>query len=396
MMRRQWLPLRICNMQTELNELISENEVSRFRSESSTNGNKYTYRCASYKKFPSCDIRLQAIQKSNEDESCRVLRSSEHNHTERALTTRPPSPVREDVITYVAAGISETQIRRAVSITHSGTTRQQVKSLVKYYRTKERPSAFSLQDLRGWCMLHSALPLPTDLDSLFVPYFKLNIDELFIFMTTRRLLSASSKSTYLQVDGTYKLNWNDFPLLICGTSDSQLHFHPCGIALVNSDEAATYYIELFKALKWSVPLVTHQAYVVNYVMCDGSKDWSEKLTVAGFSQNVVISKELGTLALKWSQDVIKYATPIPWNIFETVVPTSHPIMSIQEWINCFGINAFSSFNHFKIWFFCKEYVCKHTVGLAIAFGYHVISKDRMPLGPKTRGRPKKSSLALVF
>ncbi|CAF0902265.1 unnamed protein product [Didymodactylos carnosus] len=352
-------------------------------------------------------------------------------------------------------------------------------------------------------MLHSALPLPTDLDSLFVPYFKLNIDELFIFMTTRRLLSASSKSTYLQVDGTYKLNWNDFPLLICGTSDSQRHFHPYGIALVNSDEAATCYIELFKTLKWSVPLVTHQAYVVNYAMCDGSKgltsaqqqefpaalrpmcwphvirrcrahrtlvpkdkwdeldrdicfiqlccneylfdiasnlliqkesdkqlhafkeyfkkewidklkywfegaalrhpltnngleNWSEKLTVAGFSQNVVISEELETLALKWSQDVIKYATPIPWNIFETVVPTSHPIMSIQEWINCFGSNAFSSFSHFKIWFFCKEYVCKHTVGLAVAFGYHVISKDRMPLGPKKRGGPKKSSLALLF
>ncbi|CAF1120089.1 unnamed protein product, partial [Didymodactylos carnosus] len=478
-----------------------------------------------------------------------------HDHEKRALTTRAPSPIRDDVKTYVAAGLSETQIRRAVTIDHpQWAAQKQVRSLVGYYRTKDHPSSFSLSDLRDWCIERSQTPAhtPTESDTPFVPYFKLNdITEMFVFITTRRLLSTASLSVYLQVDGTYKLNWNNFPVLVCGTSDAQRHFHPFGIALVHSDESTACYVDLFKALKWSIPLVTNEAYYIHFLMADGSKaitkaqqqefpcirrlmcwahvirrcrahkkmvpddkwpqiesdicsiqlccndfifdeasklllkkwqsdtsldtfrmyfqsewidalpywyegsalrypmtnngleslngkikkhytlrsklplagflstgcqmisDWSLKLHNCVFSLEPIVSKDLELFASKWSTSISKSMIPLPWNVYEQVVPTIHAQLGVQQCIDMYQHCQFNTFDNYRRWYesahivsvqqmyctcryFCKEYICKHLVGLKILYGIHKLPNDRLPLGKKPRGRPKKTSLALLF
>ena len=45
----------------------------------------------------------------------------------------------------------------------------------------------------------------------------------FDFLTTRRLLEFSTNVKLLvQTDGTYKVNWNGFSLLIVGSSDCDI------------------------------------------------------------------------------------------------------------------------------------------------------------------------------
>ena len=38
----------------------------------------------------------------------------------------------------------------------------------------------------------------------------------------------------LQVDATFKLNWNELPVLVFGSSDSNRRFHSYGIAVIGN------------------------------------------------------------------------------------------------------------------------------------------------------------------
>ncbi|CAF1108729.1 unnamed protein product, partial [Didymodactylos carnosus] len=272
-----------------------------------------------------------------------------------------------------------------------------------------------------------------------------------------RLLSTASLSVYLQVDGTYKLNWNNFPVLVCGTSDAQRHFHPFGIALVYSDESTACYVDLFKALKWSIPLVTNQAYYIHFLIADGSKaitkaqqqefscirnlngkikkhytlrsklplsgflsigcqtisDWALKLHNCVFSLEPIVSKDLELFVSKWSTSISKSMIPLPWNVYEQVVPTIHVQLDVQQWIDMYQHCQFNTFDNYCRWYesahivsvqqmyctcryFCKEYICKHVVGLKIVYGIHKLPNDRLPPGKKPRERPKKQVLLYYF
>ncbi|CAF1538834.1 unnamed protein product [Rotaria sordida] len=74
----------------------------------------------------------------------------------------------------------------------------------------------------------------------FVAKFNVNsCDGLFIFITTRKLIATAPLSNSLQVDGTFKLNWNDLSVTVFGSSDGNRRFHPYVIALIGTDEAAS-------------------------------------------------------------------------------------------------------------------------------------------------------------
>jgi len=49
-------------------------------------------------------------------------------------------------------------------------------------------------------------------------------------------LLIASKAKIIHADGTYKLMWNDYPALICGTSDMNKVFHPFGISICTNEK----------------------------------------------------------------------------------------------------------------------------------------------------------------
>ena len=65
---------------------------------------------------------------------------------------------------------------------------------------------------------------------------KKQVDQFRYFLTTRRLIQFSMNAdTVIHTDGTYKLVWEGFPVLIVGTSDADRHFHPFGKALTSRE-----------------------------------------------------------------------------------------------------------------------------------------------------------------
>ena len=171
-----------------------------------------------------------------------VSTSNEHNRAYRASTTRAPSPVRGIVINAAVADLSQIQTRRAIQHQYQGiVSNSQVTSLLNYYRSLAVPDVHSVDDIRSRYHEHSALLCdPTLIHEPFVPKFYINsCDDIFIFLTTRKLISTAPLPAMLQVDATFKLNWNELTVLVFGSSDGGRRFHSYGIAVIGTIEAAS-------------------------------------------------------------------------------------------------------------------------------------------------------------
>ena len=115
-----------------------------------------------------------------------------------------------------------------------------------------------MDDIRSWCHEHSTLLCdPTFIHEPFVPKCYINsCNDIFVLLTTRKLISTTPLSAMLQIDATFKLNWNELPVLVFWSSDDSRRFHPYGIAVIGTDEVASSYITLFQAIEECVFNVT--------------------------------------------------------------------------------------------------------------------------------------------
>ncbi|CAF1565907.1 unnamed protein product, partial [Didymodactylos carnosus] len=180
-----------------------------------------------------------------------LFKSESHNRVQRNDTTRLKSPIRDTVRQMSDKDMTQTQIRKAVSVIHpSLTVGTKIKNIVQYSRLKTRKSIISIDNLQIWCNQYLNCPSPDKLHDAFVPYYEaIDINHICICITTRQLLSACKYSSTLAIDCTYKITYNELPLLVFGTSDLNRHFHPLGLCLISTDESADTFKTLFRVLK---------------------------------------------------------------------------------------------------------------------------------------------------
>ncbi|CAF0708145.1 unnamed protein product, partial [Brachionus calyciflorus] len=94
----------------------------------------------------------------------------------------------------------------------------------------------TLNELKKWCEDRSTIP--EDEDQVFVgkfEYLALPKQEFRIFLTTKRLIKFAEKSEHVLSDATYKLTYENFPIITGGTTDRNKHLHPIGIAITRHE-----------------------------------------------------------------------------------------------------------------------------------------------------------------
>ncbi|CAF2642268.1 unnamed protein product [Rotaria sp. Silwood2] len=271
MSREEYKFLNIAKTLEEANALVQQLDVSKYRTSGLRDGTKYSYRCRFYRKYPLCRYEVQIYIPDNEFDMIKLMYKNAHCHEQRNVTGRLPSPVRESVNKYVTCQLTQGQIKNALSIDYPNIPLpiNQLTSLINYTRRRNNPEIFSVYDFNQWCMNHNYDD--NLLYSTFVPYYSIkNIDDIFVFFTTKQLIQQIQCTTLLQVDATYKLTWNNLPLLVFGSSDADRHFCPFGIALVSSDEHSSCFKELFIQLQNISAKYFNRQYTVNYIMADGA------------------------------------------------------------------------------------------------------------------------------
>ena len=75
--------------------------------------------------------------------------------------------------------------------------------------------------------------------------------KLRAFVPTKRLLDHARYVSHLVCDGTYKLIWQGYPVLVVGTTDRMKMFHPFGLCVTLKEEASDFEF-LFSSLKKSI------------------------------------------------------------------------------------------------------------------------------------------------
>ncbi len=69
---------------------------------------------------------------------------------------------------------------------------------------------------------------------------EINSVYIYIYISSVRLLNIASMSSHIHADATYKLVWQDFPVLIIGTTDLNKAFHPFGLAICSNEKTKDF------------------------------------------------------------------------------------------------------------------------------------------------------------
>ncbi|CAF0818891.1 unnamed protein product [Rotaria sordida] len=384
MSKSNWILLCVVNSIDDATAVAKSLNVCQYRTNNLKDHTKYSFICSQYRKNSSCNYELKTVVPDDDPNSITVMFKNTHNHSNRSQTSRLPSPLRQSVSKYVRAGLTEPQICSSLAIDHPTipVSSSKLTSLVQTERRKDRPEIFSVYDFRKWCndYLDGTVPYST-----FVPFYFINdVNDLFVLFTTKHLIQQIQSTPLLQIDATYKITWNELPLLVFGASDGNRHFHPFGVALVSDDESSSCYEHLFQSLQQLSIQELQKPYSPGFIMADGVLGIN--LLMTEWRSDPSLNKFRDYFYEQWIEKLSNWYEGYAFNI----PSTNNGLWQRSCWLvvplqscSCpIGI---------------KEYSCKHSVGLAIIFNTHQVSdKTRIqPLGKrKTRRRLKKVSTAL--
>lgn len=99
-----------------------------------------------------------------------------------------------------------------------------------------------------WCKTRGAIP--KDENATFVLSMEIGKDDrsVRVLMSTRKLLNETARSELVHADGTYKMVWQGFPLIVIGTTDRTRKFVLAGIAICPGETSDDYKFA-FKGMK---------------------------------------------------------------------------------------------------------------------------------------------------
>lgn len=168
-------------------------------------------------------------------------------------------------------------------------TIRQIRHIIQSTQNKKIPSTFSYGELVEWLKTETAIP--DDLDEAFVINWTFNEknDSFAFVLSTRRLLINVADKTNLSSDGTYKILWQDFPLIVVGFLDRQKHFHVVAVVVTSNERRAEYRF-VFQSIKMATERESDQIFKPNIILTDHAAAIRNGFfDVFGPSKNVICS-----------------------------------------------------------------------------------------------------------
>lgn len=243
----EWLEEIEFTSRTSLNEYISNKQVVKQSCNKTSDGIVSYYRCALVPKRQaySCPVKLKVFE-YNRNTSFSVSRTNaEHDHSKiKQKAAKLSSELREYIFDLKhESGMKPRKIREHLQKHRSNEPTPNVRQ-VRYAITKGEKAnikpTFSFGELAEW--IKSEMTVPKDIDSAFIlDYMYDRTDSSFAFVvSTPRLLCNLTNQTNICADGTYKITWQGYPLIVVGTIDRQKHFHVVAICLTSNERQSEY------------------------------------------------------------------------------------------------------------------------------------------------------------
>ncbi|CAF0752489.1 unnamed protein product [Didymodactylos carnosus] len=132
MSRGLWHECSTYTTENDLKAFVREKNVCIHCTEELTSGVSITYKCSEYRKYPQFCYQLKSKQTN-------VFESELHDHSQRQENNRLKSPIRTAVQETTYKGLTQGQIRKAVSVLQPNLTIDtKIKNVLQYTRQQTR------------------------------------------------------------------------------------------------------------------------------------------------------------------------------------------------------------------------------------------------------------------
>lgn len=232
-----WIYEAVFGTQEEIDLFVETEYCWKFLKNVSTkkDGVKKMYRCK--KRENQCEAQIYTIQ---DEEGHKLFRkNAEHTHENvEVKSTKVSEKIKQEIIRLRALKYFPKTILYMLLQNpemQPVPTQNQINYIIKKCdKEKNGNPTITLLELRDF--LESMSQIPDDEDESFVLRYELpdleNEDEdnnwFRFILTTKRLIEFAAKTIFFHADGTYKITYHGFPILVIGTSDKQNHFHLIG------------------------------------------------------------------------------------------------------------------------------------------------------------------------
>lgn len=243
-----WTPVSCYNNKKDVEEYIASHDCfyEQSRNENKDGITAYYYCNKVINKDSSrCPVKLKVFQNKQTLTFGVSVSTFTHNHTELKQKKVDFSPVvKKEVFTMnmqfnMKPKLIVQHLERQFPNQHLPNIAQ-VRAILRMEKRIEIPPTVSYGQLIEWC--NALSKPPTDVDHSFVlDHFYNGVDNSFAFVvSTLRLLENAAKQNNVCADGTYKIVWEAFPLIIVGFVDRRKHFHVICVCLTSNERTNEY------------------------------------------------------------------------------------------------------------------------------------------------------------
>lgn len=164
----------------------------------------------------------------------------------------------------------------------------QIRDILREEKKMEIPPTVSYGQLIEWCIALAKTPISID-ESFVLDHFHDGVDNSFGFvLSTKRLLQNAVNQINVCADGTYKIVWQNFPMIIVGFVDRQNHFHVIAVCLVSNERTSEYRF-VFTTIKKAIEKHTNTVFEPDVLISDAAPAIRNGFyeTFESASQNVI-------------------------------------------------------------------------------------------------------------
>lgn len=261
---KKWINEKTFAFKTKALDAIEQENCWGYHYENkSAAGIKITYRCNFVKyRGQQCAAAIYLLYDATNLDVHLYRSDSAHNHDDENVKSNAVNKISGELETEIRSMYSIGMKPKAIlyNLVRKHFTPPKKEKLVSFLVSlrKEKFGSEKLHfgTLEQW--LKDSSNIPDDENDPFVVVYNVNMNEekvenskFHFFVSTKTLLRNAVELERIHTDATYKINWQGYPVLLIGMTDSNRKFHPFGVC-VATHECAADFESLFQTLKNSV------------------------------------------------------------------------------------------------------------------------------------------------
>lgn len=278
----EWIFERTFSSKQEAAEAIKTEKCWSYHyKNSSSTGIRINYRCNMMKfRGAQCASGIYLLFDSR-NQSVHLYRTDAvHTHDDEANKENAVNKICGEIEAEIRAAFDINQKPKSIlyNLVRKG-FKPPTKSTLNNFLAKLRKERFgsvrlNYGTLEQW--LAENVDVPSDENKPFIVKYYIQIDDdddeksKFRFLVSTKLLLKNAVNVdKIHTDATYKLNWQGFPVLLIGTTDSNRKFHPFGVAVCTNERSEDFEF-IFQSLKYKVMELFEANVDPGVLICDAA------------------------------------------------------------------------------------------------------------------------------